>query len=241
MTEAAAKAKEIVKELRPHAIWHVLFRLLEAFVMPTAYIVLGKIRNVSWDWWVAGGLLLVSLLVLFRDFIFRKKKPVEQMHVAMQNVPTPTANLDARQFFKTAYYSQLTADVETNIRAAAAQNQPNDREGFLAKFIGVGYMAYVHDMTWAYIYKSQILMLTELNRRGGLMPIADAKSYYDKAKAECEKTYSTYPFEAWLSFVTEREQLIIRHPSDMLEITLRGRDFLKYLTHWGRSADGRVC
>ena len=70
------------------------------------------------------------------------------------------------------------------------------------------------------------------------MPIADAKAYYDKAKEDYPEVYKTYQFEGWLGFL-KNEQLIIHHPSEMIEITLRGRDFLKYLTHWGRSADNR--
>ena len=32
---------------------------------------------------------------------------------------------------------------------------------------------------------------------------------------------------------------VIRHPSDMIEITVAGKDFLKYLLHRGREADQR--
>ncbi len=104
--------------------------------------------------------------------------------------------------------------------------------------IGIGLVGYLHDMTWVYIYKSQLLMLLELNRRNGWLPLADVKRYYDKAAAEHSTAYSDYSFEQWLEFMKSHE-LVIRHPSDMFEITIRGKDFLKYLTHWGRYADDR--
>jgi hypothetical protein len=83
-------------------------------------------------------------------------------------------------------------------------------------------------------------MLTELNQKGGLLPLAAAKSFYDKAAVECPGIYSNYSSEEWIKFMIG-QQLIIQHPSDMLEITVRGRDFLKYLTHWGRFANARKC
>ncbi len=113
-----------------------------------------------------------------------------------------------------------------------------DHAGFLARFIGVGLISYLHDITWAYIFKSQLLMMLELNRRGGFLPLNDAKPYYDKAVADYPKLYANYSFNGWISFIKEH-QLIIQHPTDMLEITVRGKDFLKYLTHWGRYPDVR--
>ena len=99
-------------------------------------------------------------------------------------------------------------------------------------------ISYLHDITWAYIFKSQIMMLTELNRRNGMMPLADAEPYYDNAAIACPQVYAQYSFHQWLNFIVA-QQLVLRHPSDMLEITMRGRDFLKYLTHWGRVVDER--
>jgi len=57
-------------------------------------------------------------------------------------------------------------------------------KGFYAKFIGVGVVAYCHDAAWAYIFRSQLLMLMELNGRNGLIPVAHARIYYDQAAAK---------------------------------------------------------
>ncbi|HEY6767213.1 MAG TPA: hypothetical protein VI386_20825 [Candidatus Sulfotelmatobacter sp.] len=148
------------------------------------------------------------------------------------------ATFDATEHFKHSYVSTFTAEVEKNIRIAANQNQPNDREGFFARFIGLGLVSYMHDITWAYIYKSQLLMLLELNRRGGWLPLSDVKGYYDRAAIDSPNLYSDYSFGQWQAFIKSQD-LLIQHPSDMFEITVRGEDFLKYLTHWGRYADAR--
>jgi len=149
---------------------------------------------------------------------------------------TPQITFNAKEAFRLAYYSSLTAETENNIKITANRYNPNDREAFYVRFIGVGLVAYMHDMTWAYIFKSQILMLQEMNHRNGLLALADAKNFYDKAVIGYPAIYAAYSFEQWIAFM-KIEQLLVRHPTDMLEISHRGRDFLKYLAHWGRKVD----
>jgi hypothetical protein len=152
----------------------------------------------------------------------------------------PQITFSPNEFFRTAYYSPLTAEVENNIKVIAHNYQANDHEGFYSRFIGVGLTAIMHEMSWAYSFKSQMLLLMEMNRRGGLIPIADAKTYYDKAVAECPKVFANWSFDQWLEFL-KREQLLIQHPTNMLEMTHRGKDFVKYLAHWGRDLSLKGC
>lgn len=186
----------------------------------------------------AGVILLLIVWWQQKQHVKQSSQSTVQSASSSLVAPPSTLNLDATAFFRQSYISSLTAEAEKNIRVAAAQNQPTDREGFMARLIGVGLVAYLHDMTWAYIYKSQLLMLLELNRRGGLISLNDAKPYYDKAVTDFPKIYSSYSYNHWISFM-KQEQLIIQHPNDTLEITVRGKDFLKYLTHWGRYPDTR--
>ena len=150
---------------------------------------------------------------------------------------SPPVLFDAANYFRTAYHSLLTEDVEKRIRIAAEQNKPYcSPEDFYTKFIGTGLVAYIHDITWAYIFKSQILMLTELNRRGGFLPISDAQAFYHQAVTDYPNIYTNYSFQQWMNFMLE-QGLFIAHPSNMLEITVRGRDFLAYSGHNSRTAD----
>jgi hypothetical protein len=227
-------------DIKGHAKWALLVVLWGPIVAGLKYILQQVTHLPLWSIW----LILVAVSLAAFVWLVKSQKAVSQQQPTAQSAAIMpamhgTVNFDAATLFRTAHYSQLTTEAENNVRFAAAQNQPNDREGFLAKLIGIGVVAYAYDMTWAYVYKSQILMLTELNRRGGLMPLADAKVYFDKGAADYPQVYAAYSFEGWLRFMI-RETLIIRHPTDMLEITIQGRDFLKYLTHWGRSADNRA-
>lgn len=74
---------------------------------------------------------------------------------SIQQPMTPPVTFDASEYFKAAYQSQLTADSEKRVRAAAILNKGTfTPEEFYAKFIGIGLIAYNHDITWAYIWKS---------------------------------------------------------------------------------------
>jgi hypothetical protein len=235
--------KEQYKQIRGNAKWD----LLKAICFASLYPLLQKLRNLNWDWLVFGGLFVVSFLLLL--FLGQLRTPAQPNSQPARNatsslMPTVSAlygvsapPFDAKAYFKQAYYSPVTAEVEKNIRKVAAENEPNDREGFLVRFVGVGLVAFLHEQTWAMIYQSQLLMLSSLNANG-LMPLTAARAYYDKAKVNFPQTYSSYSFEQWIGFMKD-QQLVIQHPSDMLEITVRGKDFLKYLTHYGRSPSGR--
>jgi hypothetical protein len=99
-------------------------------------------------------------------------------------------------------------------------------------------VASLHEYTWLTSFKSQLVMLLDMNGKGGYMTLAAAKGYYDKAAVEYPEIYSNYSFDQWIAYV-KGQQLVLRHPSDMLEITVKGKDFLKYCTHWGHYPDAR--
>jgi hypothetical protein len=142
---------------------------------PKVAEVLPSLSN-SWHY-VPLGLLIIAGMSWLIGHSGRASHSGQQQGTALQAAlgisMQPPVDFNAAQFFRLAYHSDWTADVEKRIRIAAHQNQPNVCEDFYAKFIGVGMVAYYHDIVWAYIFKSQITMLMELNRRGGLMPLAD--------------------------------------------------------------------
>jgi len=184
--------------------------------------------------------LLVSSAGMF-VYLGRQKRSLSGQLTVQSTTATlsPTNKaFDATQFFQLAYYSQLQPEAEANIREAAAQNQPNDKEGFYVKLIAIGVIAYSYDIIWFTIYRSQLLALLELNRRGGILPIATIRAYYDQAVSDFSSEYAGSSFDAWLSFLSTNV-LLFKHPSDMIEITIRGKDFLKYLLHHGRDAEQR--
>jgi len=145
----------------------------------------------------------------------------------------PSVNFDAKQFFAQAHYSPITAETENNIKLVAAQSSPSDKEAFYARFIGIGLVAYFHDETWYTIYGSQLQALSELNSKG-IVALSTVKAHYDTAAIKFTALYPKYTFNEWLHYM-EARMLIVKYPSNMIDITHFGKDFLKYLTHAGRN------
>jgi hypothetical protein len=200
---------------------------------------LSYIPQLSQDWatiiaWA------VAAAVLFFLLWWQEKRKATGQGSGLQNASSSLLNsstLNASSLFATAYTSAMREEIESNVRAAAQLNSPNDHEGFYVKLITIGLVSYTYDIIWAYIFRSQILALMELNRR--VTPIAEIKEFYDKAVTENPDRYATYPFDQWMEFL-KSNQLLIWHPSGMVQITVRGQDFLKYLTHCGRYPDDRT-
>jgi hypothetical protein len=187
--------------------------------------------------WLLTSAAMLALLVAIGNYVRRRQE--QQQSTGQANLKALIAaplNFDATEHFRRAHTSSLTDGVEKNIKIAAAQNQPEDREGFLAKLIGIGIVSYWFDISWAYIFKIQLLLLMELNRN--MLPLKMVKPFYDKAAAEYPDNYKDYSFEAWLRFL-KTQVLVIQQADDTVAITERGQDFLKYLVHWGRYVDSR--
>ena len=226
------------QQMRGNIKWDLL-KLAGASVITAAYLFLQKLRHLSLDWLVAVGLFVVSLVAFL--YLGRARRNVGQSSSTQNSATALTVGarpFDATEFFRRSYYSPLQSEIETNVRTAAIHNQPNDRDGFYVKLLAVGLISYNYDMIWSNIFKSQLLALLELNRQNGLLPLAAFKTYYDQAALSDPTPYAHYSFDQWLAFM-QSQLLIIRHPSDMVEITHRGKDFLKYLLHWGRESDQR--
>lgn len=151
-------------------------------------------------------------------------------------------DVNIAEFFRVAYRSYQEAEVRKNFRLLAHQQSPQDHEKFYLEFIGVGFIQAVFDNIWWIIFKSQLLALLELNRRDGVLHMIDVKRFYHEASSMYAKEYAEYntTFDKWLSYLTSNG-LALHHPSpnERIEITVRGKDFLKYLTHWGRGPDSK--
>lgn len=242
MADFIKKAKEFFDWMEHgRLVVDILVGLGAGTVVRGALVVLTHLNSV----WVTPLWLFVAAGVTFAmsriKFSRKTGQPPSTVQTSAPGIlpasPQPV-NFDAVTFFRQAYTSALTGEAEKNFRLAAQQNQPNDREGFLLKIMGIGLVAWVHDLTWSSIFKSQLLMLLELNKRNGLLPLVDAKTYYDQAAIDFPRTYANYTFDQWIAYL-KGETLIIHHASNMLEITLKGKDLLKYLTHWGRYPEAR--
>lgn len=205
-------------------------------------------------WAVWAIIVLVSLLAFVwvakigKHSGFKAQTTTPQITAIISGIPTlsnlmgqtPNPTFDAKAFFKTVYFSPITAEVEQNIKIVAHKESPQSPEDFYARFIGTGLTAFMYEQAWAHLFKSQFAFLRELNNQT-VLPLSKAQDYYNQAVSACPNLSESQPnLDSWLGYLIYH-QLMIRHPSDMIEITHKGRDFLKYIAHYGYNPDVKAC
>jgi hypothetical protein len=206
----------------------------------------------GWSHWLTIGaaygigillMLIATVLITKSHFSIRSEKQLmisEQNQGVVPGIPTlssllgqsPNITFDAKKFFAQAYYSPITAEFEKNMKIIAQQQFPDDKEGFYARFIGVGLAAVHYEQTWVLIFGSQLKAMEEMNFRG-LITITDLKKHYDKAVIEYPNTYVNYSFDQWYAFIKSR-MLIADYPSKMVELSWMGKDFWRWIAHTAR-------
>jgi hypothetical protein len=226
-----------------HHVYWIRELLLSLGIGKILQVVASRIWAIPHEWQLAiwlitSGLLCWLLAVLLNRNLTQKQRSAQNVPTALFATSTTPVKFDVNAFFRNAYYSQIQEETEANVRAIAALRQPKDREDFYAKLIGIGITGYVYDQIWWEIFRSQILALLDLNRAFSPVPISRVQTFYTQAAAEYKEEYKDRTFEKWLAFL-ESYVLIIKYPSDMVEIAPRGKDFLKFLVHWGRDASQR--
>lgn len=240
--------KELLEWLH-HAYWIREFLLSSGlWTSITTWAVKSAYLPADYKWPVT--ILLVGLsmylLVLIRPLWQQSKKhaslPQQQDPTTFVIRPTDTglpADVDIKKFIRLSYRTpELEAEVRKNFRLLAQQEAPGNHEKFYLEFIGIGFIAVGYDNIWHAIYASQLQALMEVNRNNGILPMEKLKPFHRAAEAKFPSQYKEFniTFDDWFKYLTANT-LVIHHPTDMVEITVRGKDFLKYLAHWGRGAD----
>jgi hypothetical protein len=240
MSEAPEKEfsfKEILEWLH-HAYWIREF-ILSLGVWSTFMTWMEHHFHFSHEYKWTLTLLLVGLSMYILSLLRKRQTPAQQAQsstalLAGNANETLSPGVNIEEFFRMAYRSpELEKETHKNMRILARQRNPDDIEKFYLEVIGVGLLAALYDSIWWPMFRSQLLALTEVNRNSGMLPIAKVKGFYDRAAEEYKQEYADDNFERWFSYLT-KNLFVLHHGSDMIEITVRGKDFLKYLTHWGR-------
>lgn len=157
--------------------------------------------------------------------------------VAASALGGTAAQLNIRDALQKAYNSVLQPEVETSFRNGIAAYPEGEREAVTIKLLATGFISYLYDKTWWSIYKSQLLALQELNTN--TLRREDVKVFYDRAAEQHTQAYGTYTFDEWLAYM-KKEVLILDQPGNSIGITVRGKDFLKYILHYGYSINSKV-
>jgi len=199
-------------------------------------------QHIPFDWKFSGALFAFSAMALAIAMLLASKRggSAQQQVSGVQTVAVLAgggpASVNIQAALASAYNSVLQAEFEAAFRAGLNAYPQNEREPTLIKLMATGTISYMYDRTWWTIYKSQLLALQELNSK--ILRREQVEAYYDAAADRYPEQYAHYSFEQWLSYM-KGQVLILDQPGDAIGITVRGKDFLKYMVHCGYSVNAR--
>ena len=100
----------------------------------------------------------------------------------------------------------------------------------LIKYFAVVYIEYGFLNVYRIIWGSQINLLDYLNTQDGQTSEV-LRIFYNLGVSQYSDMYKSYSYEQWLGFL--KDQLLLREDQGILRITVRGREFLLYMTRLG--------
>lgn len=190
---------------------------------------------------IAVVVLGIIFLVMFRkeisDLILRVKSinssgvtvGGSQKESSVERDPREEAELLIRQLD-----NGLVRETEDFIKAEFAKKNLVGPEAVpvLIKYFSVVYIEYLFLNVYRIIWGSQINLLDHLNTQDGQSREA-LRIFYDLGASQYPDVYKNYSYDQWLGFL--KDQVLLREDNGMLRITVRGREFLLYLTRSGLS------
>lgn len=131
--------------------------------------------------------------------------------------------------------SALIREVEEGIKSDLGQRNLLGAEAVpvLVRYLAGMQIAMGFEESYRLIWGSQLNLLTYLNTQSDGQPTEATRLFYTLASSQYPEAYDGYSFEAWLGFL--RDHLLLREDGGRLRITVRGREFLAYLTRMGRT------
>lgn len=133
-----------------------------------------------------------------------------------------------------AFQSALITEVETNLRKQVDEfsSDSSEREKMLVKVLAAHQIALDFEKIYRAIFGSQLTMLQSLTASSSVFEDPETyRPYYEQAKSKLPDFYGSYTFENWLSFL--QSQVLITQQNQKIAITVRGKEFLKYLIEHG--------
>ncbi len=129
----------------------------------------------------------------------------------------------------------LIRETEDGITSDLRQRNLLGAEGIpvLVRILATMQLAFGFEETYRLIWGSQLSLLSYLNTQADGQPTEALRPFYTLAAGQYPEAYDGYSFEAWLGFL--RDQVLVRGDGGRLRMTVRGREFLTYLTRMGRS------
>jgi hypothetical protein len=122
----------------------------------------------------------------------------------------------------------MESEIEAGFKAA---NMPRELErSWLVRAVAVNRLARGHEANYRLITGSQLALLLQANTTAP-PTMADARQFYEQAKASFPEWYRAFPFETWLNWPVNADLLKANGvgQAQVFRITPVGQDFLHYL------------
>ncbi len=190
----------------------------------------------------------IALLILGVTFLIMFRKQISEIFPRLKTIGPAGATLsegqkgalegtDPRREAESLIRqldSELVREVEDNIKVELAKKNLTGPEvvPVLTKYFAVAYIEYLFLNIYRIIFGSQINLLDFLNTQDG-QSRETLKIFYDLAADQYADFYKNYPYDQWLGYLLG--QVLLREDNGILRITIRGREFLLYLTRSGLS------
>jgi hypothetical protein len=196
------------------------------------------INAILGSWPLAVVLLGFTALLLFRKPLLQLLNRADEFGVAGLKVSARSqvqphdnqSTISQVEQLATAMQSPMLTEQENFIlnNLDSLTTDHKEREKMLIKLLAASQISVAFERTYIYIFGSQIAMLQALNSiPGGFESMSALRPFYEQAKAKHPDFYGSYSFENWLSFL--QTQLLILEQDEKIGITVRGKEFLKYM------------
>ncbi len=153
---------------------------------------------------------------------------------AQTNVAHPTV-VQLEEMYR-IFDGPMLRETEANVRARFDEIEPTEREAFLSRTITMLMVLSIYEMAWLNIFGSQLRALNQLNNR--MLTHEELRHFYDEGAANLPQLYQNRTYESWLAFL--RTSVLVRDEGDRIQITVRGREFLRYVVQSGYDQNAKL-
>lgn len=228
------------EDVRGNLLWQVMLWIFGGGLLSAIIEGIRASQHVPFEWKFVAVVFVVSALsIAVITLLAARPRNTVQQPGSQSLSPPSTVQLTTKVLddLYRGVDSRLTDETEEGLRKTLSQFPPgNDRENFLLRIVIIGWILYDFEIIWYNIFASQIEALQELNT--GALKRENLFKHYIQAATTYLHWYSAYSFEQWIGYM--RTQVLIREDGDQINITVKGRSFLKHLIDTGRSASGRT-
>jgi hypothetical protein len=148
-----------------------------------------------------------------------------------QELETSSAAEELQRLFDNALLVQRETLIRDQLERLAFR-EATDRERFLIRLLAASVIAQQFERAYLLIWGSQLGALQGLNTLGAEgADVALLKPWYEQSAARDPQAGLKLSFDQWVGFL-ETHQLVSRS-ARRVQITLEGREFLKYILHLG--------